>query len=180
MTRRHSIAAPPLLRRLLRVEESELWLVKKAVRGLRAAPKAWEEARDKKLNHAILNPEEGHAVGQLQLVPWNITAGLWRIVRCSDPDTIVGVLAMYVDDGLVAGLDEVVQHVGTLILLAWNTEMQAVLANAGFNLHAGSNFAIADKQVSVVQEAAFLGIRIRRLQGGSLFLTQEACGLGEG
>ena len=70
----------------------------------------------------------------------------------------LGVLAMYVDDGLLAGVPEVVQRVGAFILSAWNTKLQAVLANAEMNLHAGGNFVIANKQVPVVQEATFLGI----------------------
>ena len=165
---------PPILRKLAKVGDDEVWLVKKAVYGLRAAPKAWERARDQKLNNAVLTAEAGHELGDLRLVPWDITAGLWRIVQGSRPDVTLGVLAMYVDDGLLAGVPEVVQRVGAFILSAWNTKLQAVLANAEMNLHAGGNFVIANKQVPVVQEATFLGIQIRRMSDGALFLTQEA------
>ena len=55
------------------------------------------------------------------------------------------------DDGILAGLPEVVQRVGSLILENWNTKLQAVLTDATLNLHAGGTFQI-----------------------GSLFLTQEA------
>ena len=53
------------------------------------------------------------------------------------PDVMLGVLAMYVDDGLLAGTPEVVQRVGALILSARNTKLQTVLANSGMGLHAG-------------------------------------------
>ena len=165
---------PPIMRKLAKAADDEIWIVKKAVYGLRAAPKAWERARDQKLNNAILTAEAGHELGDLRLVPWDITAGLWRIVQTSKPDVILGVLAMYVDDGLLAGAPEVVQRVGAFILNAWNTKLQAVLANAEMSLHAGNTFAIANKPVPIVQEATFLGIQIRRMSDGALFLTQEA------
>ena len=165
----------PIMRKLAKIADGEVWLVKKAVYGLRAAPKAWERARDQKLNNAVLTAKAGYELGDLRLVPWDITAaGLWRIVQASKPAVILGVLAMYVDDGLLAGTPEVVQRVGAFILNAWNTKLRALLANAEMNLHAGSNFVIANKPVPFVQEATFLGIQICRMSDGALFLTKEA------
>ena len=165
---------PPILRRLSKAAEDEIWLVKRAVYGLRAAPKAWERARDQRLNYAVLKAEEGHELGDLKLIPWDITAGLWRIVQVDHPDKVAGVLAMYVDDGLLAGEPEVVQRVGALILSTWNTKLQAVLANATLNMNAGDSFQMANKTTKVTQQATFLGIQIVRLSDNSLFLTQEA------
>ena len=108
------------MRKLAKVDDDEVWLVKKAVYGLRAAPKAWERARDQKLNNAVLTAEAGHELGDLRLVLWDITEGLWRIVQASRPDVILGVLAMYVDDGLLAGVPEVVQR-AELKSRGWNT-----------------------------------------------------------
>ena len=165
---------PPILRRLSKAAEDEVWLVRKAVYGLRAAPKAWEKARGAKLNNAVLKPGAEDKLGELALVPWNLTAGLWRVVRANNPGEVLGVLGMYVDDGILAGLPEVVQRVGSFILENWNTKLQAVLSNATLNLHAGEAFKIAGKSVKIVQETTFLGIQIRRLEDGSLFLTQES------
>ena len=165
---------PPILQRLAKVAEDEIWLVKKAVYGLRAAPKAWEKAWDAKLDNAVLVPGAEDALGALKLVPWKLSAGLWRVVQADNPGEVLGVLGMYVDDGILAGLPEVVQRVGSLILENWNTKLQAVLTNATLNLHAGGTFQIAGKPVKVVQETTFLGTQIRRLGDGSLFLTQEA------
>ena len=57
--------------------------------------------------------------------------------------------------------------------------MQAILTNATLGLHAGDSFVVANKKVPVVQEATFLGIQIRRMSDGALFLTQEAWVKGE-
>ena len=72
---------PTIMRRLGKVANDEVWLVKKAVYGLRAAPKAWGKARDQTLNNATLSTEAGHELGDLCLVPWDITTGSWRIAQ---------------------------------------------------------------------------------------------------
>ena len=150
---------PPILQRLAKVAGDEIWLVKKAVYGLRAAPKAWEKARDAKLDNAVLVPGAEDALGALKLEPWKLSAGLWRVVQADNPGEVLGVLGMYVDDGILAGLPEVVQRVGSFILENWNTKLQAVLTNAALNLHAGGTFQIAGKPVKVVQEIRSLESR---------------------
>ena len=55
---------------------------KKAACGLRAAPKAWDEARDATFIHAIPELGEDHKFGNLTLIPLNITARLCALFRC--------------------------------------------------------------------------------------------------
>ena len=77
---------PPILQRLAKVADDEVWLVKKAVYGLRAAPKAWEKAQDAKLDNAVLSPGAEDTLGALKLLPWKLSAGLWRVVQADSGD----------------------------------------------------------------------------------------------
>ena len=70
----------PTLRKL--ADDDEYWSGKKAAYGLRAAPKAWDEARDATFIHAIPELREDHKFGNLTLIPLNITARLCALFRC--------------------------------------------------------------------------------------------------
>ena len=81
---------------------------------MRAAPKAWEKAQAAKLDNAILDAGAEHTLGALKLAPWNLKAGLRRVVHVDKPHVVAGVLGVCVcacvDDGLLAGLLEVAQR----------------------------------------------------------------------
>ena len=87
---------PPILIRLGLVQPGVMWLLKKALYGLRVAPKRWGLKRDDTMTSMKVDVEGEEA----ELIQRNAAKGLWKIVL---HEQIIGYLIVYVDDVLITG-----------------------------------------------------------------------------
>ncbi|CAE6962741.1 RE1 [Symbiodinium sp. CCMP2592] len=117
-----TVVKVPNILREAGVTAAKYWKVKKALYGLNSAPRSWSTHRDRVM--ADLQIEYGDSVLRLQKLKED--ANLWRILKCpregSDPETgtgeagflqgqYIGIIALYVDDILVASEKDVAQAV---------------------------------------------------------------------
>ena len=99
------ITPPEVMRDLNLVPPDTIWIARRNIFGLRRGPTEWEREQDSKCNNARLLAKGDDKLGDLVLEPLDLSAGLWRAVAAN---TTVGVACGYVDDGLIAGSQEVI------------------------------------------------------------------------
>ena len=113
-----AVMPPPYLVQLGLAESDEIWLLDKALYGLRVAPRAWELERD-----AQLKPTSWKHKGQtLWLKQLASDPSIWTVMQGTGEDaTIVGILGVYVDDLLALGPMDIVKSVLSHISQMWKT-----------------------------------------------------------
>ena len=103
----HILVRPPRSWvRLGLVSEGELWVLRKAVYGLRIAPRAWGAERDTRLTEVTWSADGKN----YRLIQCASDSQVWRIVetmgspcaaRSGEHETTLGLLICYVDDLLL-------------------------------------------------------------------------------
>ena len=148
---------PKILVRLGLIEESEKWLVIKALYGLAEAPRRWSAHRDLLLRK--ISWEEGER--KYFLVQCVADHNLWRIVSRRQPESaeadsglgLHGLLGVYVDDMLITAETAIQTRLIQELRAVWNTS-EPEFAEVG-------------------RPIRFCGFNLHRLTGGGYLLNQE-------
>lgn len=108
---------PRVLERLGLIEVGELWLVERALYGLRESPRLWSDHRDGTL-HGMEIQQGGRT---LKLLPSFAEENLWLIKDTSlrDEGGVQGLVLIYVDDMLVMSNPEITNMVVEKIQKTW-------------------------------------------------------------
>ena len=91
------VRPPKIWGKLGLVAPGVLWTLRKAVYGLRCAPRAWGLERDKQLRQARWTFQSN----TYRLQQCASDSQVWRIVSEKDPEQTLGLLLCYVDDMLL-------------------------------------------------------------------------------
>ena len=136
------VTPPKILVKLNLVEESERWLVIKALYGLQQAPRCWSSHRDLALR-SLQWSDGGRDFRLSQTVA---EPNLWRVISSSseadqEGERLHGLLGVYVDDLLLTMEESVQQRLISEIQRLWATsdpesaEVGKPIRFCGFNLH---------------------------------------------
>ena len=147
-----TVVRVPSILRETKVTTAKYWRVRKALYGLNSAPKSWSRHRDKVLSELCIP----HENGVLTLRKMDEDANLWNVLKKPlvnsqgvSPEALprdckeeqVSVIALYVDDILIAGpktvADTVVQSLQKQWDLSspeWLSEEGDYMKSAGFEL----------------------------------------------
>ena len=140
---------PTIMVRLGYAEPGELWLIDKAMYGLRQSPRRWSDHRDAEL--AKLTWEVNGAYYKLEQCA--AEQNLWRILEVRDgTEALAGLVSIYVDDVLTATEESVRERFEAVISERWETSKPDVLTE--------------DCQIR------FLGMNLMKKEGG-IFLHQS-------
>ena len=110
---------PPILIRLGYFAPDEMFLVKKAIYGLRQSPRCWSLYRDDKIRS--MESPSGIKFMQSEGEP-----NLWRIEKDGE---LQGLMLIYVDDILISGEGETVKEAVKMIQDQWTTSTPEVLGS---------------------------------------------------
>ena len=163
----HVLITPPrVMRDLNLVPPDTIWIARRNIYGLRRGPTEWERERDSKCNHARLTPSGEDKLGDLILEPLDLPAGLWKVVS---GNTTVGVACCYVDDGLIAGSQEVIRRVTAFFRSMWKIKPAGILKRSGVQEYLVIN---EEMQLKAVDSMRFLGTEIE-VAGSGLAVSQR-------
>ena len=116
------VRPPAILAQFGLLPPDTLWRVRRAVYGLRAAPRSWGRKRDKELSQMKITID-----GEVcRLVQSTVDASVWCIVPESEVETplhtrrVLGYLLSYVDDFLIAGADNTRDAVCDALKSIWS------------------------------------------------------------
>ena len=92
------------------VPQGTLWTLRKAVYGLRVAPRAWGEERDRQFRQltAKTTAAEGRSKHGIRLRQCAADSQVWMIIPDSTNAELLGLLVVYVDDMLIGWKSRVV------------------------------------------------------------------------
>lgn len=149
--RRVLVRPPKLLVELGVCEESDVWILNKALYGLRESPRYWGQCRDKQLRSISFRVAET----DYYLKQSSIDEALWDIRRKGSPDSerSYGLLSTYVDDLLGCSQKDILSALFSKIADTWETTPPEFLS-PGNTLR-------------------FLGVDLEMLQDGSVFMGQQ-------
>ena len=143
------------------VTKAKYWRVKKALYGLNSAPRSWSTHRDKVLTDLRIK----HGDDTLRLQRLAEDANLWHILKCSGEDEEsddsrlrnalrIGVIALYVDDILVASEKSVARAVVEGLKSRWELSSPDWLSAEGDCLKfAGFELVKTSKGIRLHQES---------------------------
>ena len=114
------VQPPAVLVRLGLVPQGVMWKLKKALYGLRCAPKRWSQKRDSILSGLTCNVNGEKA----SFEQCKTTKGLWKI---KTTDQILGFFIVYVDDALVMGPTKWVEAIMTAFAQVWECKCVGLL-----------------------------------------------------
>ena len=148
------VQPPSLLVRMGLVEPGIMWKLKKALYGLRCAPKRWSQERDR-----VLQDQQVDLDGKMaSMKQCKASQGVWKVIYDNE---VVGYFLVYVDDILFVAKTECI--LATMASFGKNWECTYV----GILVHDGATTDLA------VQSLVFLSITIESCSGGTI-LHQHA------
>ena len=151
--RRVLVLPPKFLIDLGVCQEDEVWILNKALYGLRESPRYWGQERDRKLSTLTFR------VGKREyfLKQSCIDASLWNIRRkgSKDSEQSEGLLCTYVDDLLGTSESAILESLFSAVKTLWETTPPEFM-------HPG-----------VPGKMRFLGVDLERRQCGGVFVSQE-------
>ncbi|CAK0805588.1 unnamed protein product, partial [Prorocentrum cordatum] len=111
-----------ILARFGLVQAGALWRVKQAIYGLRVAPRAWVEKRDRTLREKVIMVEGERS----QLRQSQVDQCLWAIVN--QQDRVMGYVCVYVDDFLIVGETAAIRAVSDMLESTWTCSVQSLIS----------------------------------------------------
>ena len=140
----------------LSVMPRQCWVLQRALYGLREAPKAWQDTRDKVLTAMTFGVQKQ----QYRLTRSGLDSDLWLIVQKGESSTPPqGFVVVYVDDVLVLGKRAVVTSLMSVLSSTWELGTKQ-------HVHSGSG-----------ESLSFLGLNIVLEKSGSIWIDQKQFGL---
>ena len=122
---------PAILTRLGLVDTGEVWKLKKALYGLRSAPKKWSQTRDEEIRSSTIELDEKVAVCEM----CNSAKNIWKVLVVDDKSgsrEIMGYFLVYVDDILIMGATRWVIEVIKMIQKSWTCKVMGILVRDGY------------------------------------------------
>ncbi|CAK0824458.1 unnamed protein product [Prorocentrum cordatum] len=104
------------------IQPGELWRVRQAIYGLRIAPKAWGDKRDRQMRAMNIK----YLGETCTLRQSHVDPCLWSVVAVSGK--VAGYVCVYVDDFALFGLDAVVSELGRLMSETWKCSVQSLIS----------------------------------------------------
>ena len=119
---------PPLFVALGLCSPNELWRAKKAIYGLRVAPKAWGDKRDYELSNVKFELNDVW----YKLQRSNVDPQIWRIIAAKDPKLassveVKGFILTYVDDYLYTAERPFMRKIEEVVGKLWKLSTQPIL-----------------------------------------------------
>ena len=120
------VTPPQVLVRLGLAEQDEVWILHKAMYGLRCAPKRWSDFRDNCIRKFECKTSGNRKI-TFEECP--TTRSVWKIVEtCQDGGKRVeGLFMVYVDDVVIFGMTETIQMVFDKLLEKWKCKITGIL-----------------------------------------------------
>ena len=159
----------PILVSLGLVPEGTLWILNRALYGLRQSPVDWEAHRDEAITKLILDPAKDDEHGVMVFEPIPACKGLWKILE-RDTGVLLGIATTYVDDGWVIGDAETLRRTAIGMKSLWKVKLQGVLRHPSLSENA---VAWDDMTCPVKSSLVYLGCQIQRLEDGTVQVTQR-------
>ena len=158
------VQPPSILVRLGLVRPGVLWKLKKALYGLRCAPKRWGEERDRTLANQEVSteaPQRGAPGGAVQekaqLHQCKAAKGIWKIKM---EGTIVGYILVYVDDVMITARTVWIEAVFRAFQSNWECNIIGIMKRDG------------EETGKAIPQTVFLSITIEQVKEGR-FLRQK-------
>ena len=98
-----------------------LWILHRALYGLRQSPVDWEAHRDEAITNLILDPTKNDVHGVMVFEPIPACKGLWKILE-RDTGVLLGIATTYVDDGWVIGDAETLRRTAIGMKSLWKVK----------------------------------------------------------
>ena len=114
------VTPPGAVKRLNLAQDQEVWLLVRALYGLREAPRLWALHRDSRLKEISVSLEDGSA----RLAQSTGEENLWLILvrdGSSDREQVRGYLLVYVDDFLFAAEKWLIVAMSNAVMKVWKT-----------------------------------------------------------
>ena len=149
---RHIVIRPPkFLVELGVCNASDVWVLNRALYGLRESPRLWGQHRDEKLRDLTFRVGSDDYFLKQSM----IDEALWDIRKCGshDSDASHGLLSTYVDDLLGCSRSEVLAALFSKIRTVWDTTEPSYLTRDN--------------------SMRFLGVDLEMLSDGSIFMGQQ-------
>ena len=154
-----TVSPPGLLKRLGLAGQTELWVLRKALYGLRVSPKCWTKTR----NDTVRGVEVQHPDGKACVFqPADSQEHAWVLV--CDSGGIVGYALFYVDDILLAAHAANLVAIRNAVKLIWKVKDQGTLLNPADKSYTDE----AKMSLNVQSELGFLGMRLGFNAAGNL------------
>ncbi|CAE7232438.1 TY1B-NL2 [Symbiodinium natans] len=145
------VAPPALLRRWKLAGQTEMWVLKKALYGLRASPRQWARERNNTVRNKKIRLSD---VEVAMFAPADVHEHVW--VLKSTKRGIVAYALFYVDDILVAAQADVLHLVRRAIKEWWKVKDQGTLINPKDPMYQHD----LHDELNPQAELGFLGMRL--------------------
>ena len=154
-----TVSPPGLLKRLGLAGQTELWVLRKALYGLRVSPKCWTKTRNDTVRGVEVQLPDGKAC---VFQPADSQEHAWVLV--CDSGGIVGYALFYVDDILLAAHAANLVAIRNAVKLIWKVKDQGTLLNPADKSYTDE----AKMSLNVQSELGFLGMRLGFNAAGNL------------
>ena len=147
------VRPPPVWTELGVVPPDTLWTLRKAVYGLRMAPRAWGLFRDEKLRAATWNVGED----TFKLDQCISDSQVWRLIKEGEETTTLGSLCTYVDDFLLmAKAGDMVNGFIKYLKSIWNMSTEVQLTKTQPMTFVGLEMQLEDDDTLLVHQHTFV------------------------
>ena len=140
---------PAVLVRMGLIPKGELWIVNKAMYGLRQSPRCWSDYRDDEMRRWRIN----YGKRWLKLEQMRSEPNLWLVKKVEDdwnPEELVGLLLVYVDDFMPLGVEGVPQALMEKIKGTWESSEESWFSEEPVRF-CGVNISVTEKGITLDQ-----------------------------
>ena len=139
---------PAVLVRMGLIPKKELWIVNKAMYGLRQSPRCWSDYRDDEMRWRISYGKRWLKLEQMRSEP-----NLWLAKKVEDdlnPEELVGLLLVYVDDFMPLGVEGVPQALMEKIKGTWESSEESWFGKEPVRF-CGVNISVTEQGITLDQ-----------------------------
>ena len=140
---------PAVLVRMGLIPRGELWIVNKAMYGLRQSPRCWSDYRDDEMRRWRIS----YGKRWLKLEQMRSEPNLWLVKKVEDdlnPEELVGLLLVYVDDFMPLGMEGVPQALMEKIKGTWESSEESWFGKEPVRF-CGVNISVTEQGITLDQ-----------------------------